>query len=68
MHAVTISKTEMEQISRAVRLTLAAPDLFAALKAMVASYDGLRDALTCPTVIAKLAAADAAIAKVEGAR
>ncbi len=39
--------------------------LLAALKAMVASYDGLRDALTCPTVIAKLAAADAAIRNAE---
>lgn len=41
-------------------------ELIAALKAMVASYDGLRDALTCPTVLAKLAAADAALAKAEG--
>lgn len=44
----------------------AAPDLLAALKAMVASYEGLRDSLTCPTVKAKLAAADAAIANAEG--
>lgn len=48
------------------RLIAAAPDVLAALKAMVASYDGLRDALTCQAVIAKLAAADAAIAKAEG--
>ncbi len=39
--------------------------LLSALKAMVASYDGLRDALTCPTVIGKLAAADAAIRNAE---
>lgn len=66
MHDHTISKAEMEQIQRTVRVKGAAPDLLAALKAMVASYDGIRDALTCPTVIAKLAAADAAIAKAEG--
>jgi hypothetical protein len=47
-------------------LHAAAPDLLVALKAMVASYDGLRDALTCPAVIAKLAAADAAIALSQG--
>lgn len=41
-------------------------ELIAALRAMVASYDGLRDALTCPIVIAKLAAADAVLAKVDG--
>ncbi len=48
------------------RAMAAAPDLLAALKAMVESYDGIRDALTCKTVIAKLAAADAAIQKAEG--
>lgn len=47
------------------RLIAAAPDLLAALKAMVASYDGVRDIL-CKTVIDKLANADAAIAKAEG--
>jgi Zn ribbon nucleic-acid-binding protein len=40
-------------------------ELLAALKAMVASYDGIRDGLTSRTVIAKLQAADAAIAKAE---
>lgn len=66
MHAVTMSKEEMAQIQAVVWVKAAGPDLLAALKAMVASYDGLRDALTCPTIIAKLAAADAAIAKAEG--
>ena len=50
------------------RLMAAAPAILAALKAMVASYDGLRDALTCKTVLGKLAAADAAIAAVEGVK
>lgn len=40
-------------------------ELLVALKAMVASYDGLRDILTCKNVIAKLAAADAVIKKAE---
>jgi hypothetical protein len=48
------------------RLIAAAPDLLAALKAMVASYDGLRDAVSGEVVRAKLAAADAALAKAEG--
>ncbi len=47
-------------------LIAAAPDLLAALKAMVASYDGLRDVLTSGIVKDKLAAAEAAIAKAEG--
>ena len=50
------------------RLIAAAPDLLAALKAMVASYDGLRDGITSAVVLGKLAAADAAIAKAEGAK
>lgn len=41
-------------------------DLLAALKAMVASYDGIRDGLTSPIVLGKLAAADAAILNAEG--
>ena len=49
---------------RAMRLQR--DELLAALKAMVASYDGIRSALTCKTVIGKLAQADAAIAKAEG--
>lgn len=57
--------TREQQIANA-SLIAAAPDLLAALKAMVGSYDGLRDALTCKTVIGKLAAADAAISKAEG--
>lgn len=48
------------------RLIAAAPELLDALKAMVASYDGLRDTLTSPVIIEKLARADAAIAKAEG--
>lgn len=44
----------------------ASPDLIAALKDMVTSYDGLRDTLTSPVVLGKLARADAAIAKAEG--
>jgi len=47
-------------------LVMAAPELLAALKAMVASYDGLRDVLTSGIVKDKLTAADAVIAKVEG--
>ena len=47
-------------------LIAAAPELLEALKAMVASYDGIRDGLTSPVVIAKLRMADAAIAKAEG--
>lgn len=39
--------------------------LVAALKAMVATYDGLRDVLTSPVILAKLAEADAAIAEAE---
>lgn len=41
-------------------------DLLDALKGMVAIYDGVRDALWSKSVIAKLAASDAAIAKAEG--
>ncbi len=37
----------------------------AALKAMVALYDGLRDVVTSPAILAKLAEADAAIAEAE---
>ncbi len=40
--------------------------LLASLKAMVASYDGVREFLTSPVVLAKLAEADAAIAEAEG--
>lgn len=47
-------------------LLCAAPDLLAALKVMVNSYDGLRDNLTSPVVLGKLAASDAAIKKTEG--
>lgn len=43
-------------------------ELLDALKAMVESYDGVRDVLTSPVVIEKLARADAAIAKAEGAK
>lgn len=57
---------QLAEMDANARLIAAAPDLLDALKAMVASYDGLRDALTCTTVIAKLAAADAAIVKAEG--
>jgi len=39
--------------------------LLIALKDMVALYDGIRDSLTSPVVIEKLAAADAAIAIAE---
>jgi len=60
--------TSQGQEAANARLFAAAPDLLAALKAMVASYDGVRDALTCATVINKLAAAESAIAKAEGAR
>ncbi len=48
------------------RLIASAPDLLAALKAMVASYHGLRDMLTNGVVLDKLNAAEAAIAKAEG--
>ncbi len=41
-------------------------ELLTCLKAMVASYDGLRDVLTSGIVKDKLAAADKAIAKAEG--
>lgn len=47
-------------------LIAAAPELLIALKAMVASYDGLRDTLASPVVLEKLSVADAAIAKAEG--
>jgi hypothetical protein len=40
-------------------------ELLAALKALVASYDGIRDGITSPVVLAKLAAADAAITAAE---
>lgn len=40
--------------------------LRAALKAMVASYDGIRDGLTCAVVLEKLARADAALLASEG--
>jgi hypothetical protein len=50
------------------RLREAAPDLLAALKAMVAIYDGVRDVLICKTVIDTLARADAAIKKAEAAQ
>lgn len=55
-----------EEYAANKNLISAAPELLTALKAMVASYDGLRDTLTSPIVLAKLAAADAAIAKAEG--
>jgi len=55
-----------EECMANARIVSAAPRLLAALKAMVASYDGLRDGLTSPVVLDKLAAADAAIAKAEG--
>lgn len=48
------------------KLLAAAPELLAALKAMVASYDGLRDSLSNGIVLGKLTAADRAIAKAEG--
>lgn len=49
------------------QLNAAAPDLLAALRAMmVAMYDGGTRQHCCPTVIAKLALADSAIAKAEG--
>lgn len=41
-------------------------ELLSALKAMVAGYDGVRQMLTSTTVIQKLEAAEAAIAKAEG--
>lgn len=56
----------IENADANARLIAAAPDLLDALKAMVASYDGLRDSLTSPVVLEKLARADAAIAKAEG--
>lgn len=69
----TIVEAEILNMPRAeaeanARLIAAAPELLAALKAMVASYDDLRDVLTCDVVIQKLARADAAIQKAEGAR
>jgi hypothetical protein len=42
----------------------AAPDLLAALKTMVALYDGVRDCVS-PGVLQKLAAADVALLKAE---
>lgn len=42
-------------------------ELLAALKAMVASYDGLRDMLSSTVVLEKLKAADAAIQQATGA-
>ena len=74
----TVTRESTGDTYAAIQQTLAALDrgldrvleeraaLLHALKAMVASYDGIRNALTCPTVIAKLAVADAAIAKAEG--
>lgn len=47
------------------RLMAAAPELFEALKAMVASYDGIRDSLASPVVLEKLERADAALAKAD---
>jgi hypothetical protein len=47
-------------------LIAASPELLEALRDMVASYDGLRDVVTSPVVLGKLAKADAAIAKAEG--
>ena len=43
-------------------------ELLAALKGMVRIYDGVRDVLTCESVINTLKAADAAIANAEGKR
>lgn len=48
------------------RLIAAAPELFAALKDMVASYDGIREQVAGDVMRRKLAAADAAIARAEG--
>ena len=53
-------------VCRTERHVAAASDLLAALKAMVASYDGIREMLTSPVVLDKLARADAAIARAEG--
>ncbi len=39
------------------------PELISALKDMVSIYDGLRDVVTSESILAKLAAADAVIAK-----
>jgi hypothetical protein len=47
------------------RLIAAAPDLLASLREFVALYDGCRDMLGAP-VAAKLARAEAVIAKAEG--
>jgi hypothetical protein len=46
-------------------LVAAAPELLEALREVVASWDGTRDVIG-PTIKAKLARADAAIAKAEG--
>lgn len=48
------------------RVMAAAPDLVAALKAMVALYDNGTRNIVGASVLAKLAAADAAINKAEG--
>ena len=57
--------THADLLLYAAQLKVERDALLEALKAMVASYDGIRDALTCQTVIAKLKRADDAIARVE---
>ena len=57
--------THADLLLYAAQLKVERDALLEALKAMVASYDGIRDALTCHTVIAKLERADDAIAQVE---
>lgn len=61
-----LSQDEREIIESSMPLKPVAPALLEALRAMVASYDGLRDAITSPVVLKKIADADAAIAKAEG--
>jgi hypothetical protein len=66
-HVCTINEDLINnEAAHNARLIAAAPELLSALKAMVASYDGIRDGLTSNVVLEKLAAADAAIAKAEG--
>jgi hypothetical protein len=61
-----ISKAEMEQIQAATRVQAAAPDLFAALKALRAYFGvGLHDQNRA-AIRATVMQADAAIAKAEG--
>jgi hypothetical protein len=55
-----------EQWAIDAKLIAAAPDLLVALKAVVSSYDGLRDPRSGRFASTFLLAADAAIAKAEG--